>query len=114
MPDLLAGPGPDAFRGASRLERALLPYLREMMLWPVFLAVLGHVIAIVAPLLVLSVRDGHGWAITGLTVFAGATGALLWLEVRDRGRPGKISLLVGMIWSLCGVGALAVLHFEIL
>ena len=47
-------------------------------------------------------------------MFAGATGALLWLEVRDRGRPGKISLLVGMVWSLCGVGALAVIHFEIL
>lgn len=108
-----SGPGPDSFRGRTRLERAVLPFLREQTLWPVLGAILAHVIALQAPLLVLAFRDGHGWSFLGVAVFAGITAAVVGLELRERQRPGLIAALFGATWLLCGVGALAVLHFGI-
>lgn len=107
------GPGPDSFRGRTRLERAVLPYLREQTLWPVLVAILVHVIALLAPLLVLGFRDGHGWSLFGVGVFAVASLSLVALDVRERGRPGLVAGFFAMVWLLCGVGAFAVLHFGI-
>jgi hypothetical protein len=105
--------GEDTFRGRTRLERALLPYLREQTLWPVLFAVLVHVIALVAPLLVLGLRDGHLWSLLGVGAFGALTGTLVGLEVRERRRPGLVTLLIGGVWLACAGGAFAVLHFEI-
>jgi hypothetical protein len=108
------GPGLDTFRGGSRIERALLPYLREQTLWPVLVAVLAHVVALVAPLLVLTLRDGHPWAALAVAVFGIATGVGVGFEVRDRRRPGLVSALLAATWLLCGAGAFAGVYYDIL
>ena len=112
-PPTVAELSPDTFRGRTRLERVLLPYLREQTLWPVLVAVLAHVIALFAPLLVLGLRDGHLWSLMAVGVFglAGLTG--IGFELRERRRPGLVSILIGAVWLLCGAGAYAVLHFDI-
>ena len=91
----------------------MLPYLREQTLWPVLVAVLAHLVALMAPLLVLGLRDGHGWSLLGVGVFGTASGAVIALELRERRRPGLVAVLIGIVWLVCGAGALAVLHYEI-
>jgi len=110
----VGGRGPDSFRGRTRLERALLPYLREQTLWPVLVAILAHLIALMSPLLVLALRDGHRWSLVGVGVFVLLTAGLVGLDVRERRRPGLVAAFCALIWSLCGLGAFAVLHFGII
>lgn len=112
--EVAAGPGLDTFRGLSRLERALLPFLREPTLWPVLLAVLAHAIALVAPLLVFTWRGDSGWSIVGLVVLGTLSAAACGAEIRGRGRPGGITALFGVTWLLCGAGAYAAVRFGIL
>lgn len=99
------GPGLDSFRGVSRLERAVLPYLREPTLWPVFVVVLVHVLLLLGPLLLLALRDAHGGSIATLVVFTAASLLAIAFEIRDRRRPGGVAILVVSIWSLSGLCA---------
>ena len=104
---IVEGPGRDSFRGRSRLERALLPFLREQTLWPVLVVLVIHFVAMVAPLLVLMLRDGNAWAGTGVATFAFATAACIGMDLRSRRRLGSVSGLLAIVWLLCVVGALA-------
>lgn len=100
------GPALDAFRGYSRVERALMPFLREPTLWPVLLAAIAHAIALVGPLMVIVWRDPRpGWPVVGLLLLATLTAAAIRVELRDRRRPGPISGLLAVTWMLCGFGA---------
>lgn len=109
------GPALDAFRGYSRVERALLPFLREPTLWPVLGAVLVHAVALVAPLMVIVWRDPTpGWPMIGLAVLASLSAAGSGVEIRDRSRPGPVSGLLGVTWVLCGIGAWAGVRVGIL
>jgi hypothetical protein len=109
----VAAAAPDTFRGRTRLERAVLPYLREQTLWPVLVAVLAHIIALLAPLLVLGLRDGHSWSLLGVAVFATGSLVALGFELRERRRPGLVACFLAAVWCLCGAGAWAVMYFEI-
>jgi hypothetical protein len=112
--EVATGPGLDTFRGPSRVERAVLPFLREPTLWPVLLAVLAHAIALVAPLMVLAWRDDSGWSIVGLLVLGAMTAAACRAEIRGRGRPGGVAGLLAVTWMLCGAGAYAAVLLGIL
>jgi hypothetical protein len=103
----------DTFRGRTRLERAVLPYLREQTLWPVLVAILAHVVALIAPLLVLGLRDGHRWSLLGVLVFAAAGIAAVGFEVRESRRLGLVSVFIGGVWTMCVLAAFAVWYFEI-
>lgn len=110
-----SGPGLDHFRGRSRVERALLPFLREPTLWPVLLAVLAHAVALVAPLIIIVWREPvFGWPLIGLLVLAGLSLAACGVDLRDRRRPGPVTGLLGVTWILCGVGAWAAVRLGIL
>ena len=108
------GPGLDAFRGQSRLERAILPFLREPTLWPVLVAVLAHFVALGAPLMVATWRSGHGWSIAGLVLLGTLSAAGVAVDTRDHGRPGAVSALILVTWAFCGAGAWAGVRFGIL
>jgi hypothetical protein len=101
------GPGPDSFRGASRLERVILPFLREPTRWPVLLVGVAHAIAAIAPLLVLAWRDGSAAAVTGLVVLGALSLLAAGFEARDRRRPGPIAGLFAVTWVLSGLSAWA-------
>jgi len=100
-----AGPGPDAFRGATRVERALLPFLREPTLWPVLAVLVAHAVVLVAPMLVLAWRDPRGWSSLGLAVLGLPSVVAVGRELRDHGRPRLLSALIAGTWALCGVAA---------
>jgi hypothetical protein len=110
---VVTGPGRDNFRGRSRLERAVLPFVREPTLWPVLVTVVIHLIALAAPLLVLCVRDRHAWASAGVTALALATAAAATSEIRDRGRPASICVLLGVVWLLTGAASLTAVRLGI-
>lgn len=102
------GPSRDAFRGRSRVERALLPFLREPTLWPILAVLVVHVVAFVAPVMAVVWREPElGWPLVGLAVLAGASVAACRVEMRDRQRPGPVAGLIGATWLLCGAGAWA-------
>jgi hypothetical protein len=109
-----AGPSLDTFRGVSRVERALLPFLREPTLWPVFAVLVAHAVVIIAPMLVLVWRERLGWSIVGLALFATPSLLGIVVEIRDRGRPQLLSALIVTVWGLCVLGAWAGMRAEIL
>lgn len=102
------GPRRDAFRGRSRVERALLPFLREPTLWPILAVLVAHVVAFVAPLMVIVWRDPQpGWPSIGLVLLAAGSLAACRVELRDQRRPGPVAGLIVATWLLCGAGAWA-------
>ena len=111
---VVAGPGRDNFRGNSRLERAVLPFVREPTLWPVLVTVMVHIVALAAPLLVLSLRDRHAWATAGVVAFVLATAVAVQAEIRDRRRPASICALLGVVWVLCGAASLAAVRLGLI
>jgi hypothetical protein len=110
---VVSGPGRDNFRGHSRLERAVLPFVREPLLWPVLATVVVHGVALAAPLLVLCVRDRHAWASAGVAALALATAAAAVSEIRDRRRPASICALLAGVWLLTGVASLVAVRLGI-
>jgi len=94
-------------------DRWLLPYLRRSELWPVLLAVLGHVGLAIALLLLVALVDRNpaGWA--ALWLVGSGTFALVRHEWRGEGRPGVVSAAVGIAWALGGIMTWAAIHYEI-
>ncbi|MEZ4237895.1 MAG: hypothetical protein R3F59_17450 [Myxococcota bacterium] len=82
------------------MERWVLPYVREPALLPVLLALLGHVVVVLVPLMLGTWRTGHG-AVVALLVAAvlGSVGLVGFESVRFR-RPGAVTLTVLGTWAV--------------
>ena len=76
----------------------LLPYLKEPALWPVALAVLGHVVVVLVPLLLAVARVGSGWAAACLGVAAALSLLPVRWELRAEGRPAGATAVVVGVW----------------
>lgn len=113
-PEVVDGPGPDAFRGVTRLERVLLPFLREPTLWPVFAVLLIHVVVLVSPLMVWVWREGHGGALSGLLLLGVGSAFGVFLEVRERGGARLLTALIAGTWLLCAIAAWAGVLLDLL
>lgn len=84
-------------RDPTWFEQWVLPYAREPVLWPVLLAILGHVVLLFA-LGLLRVWRGEG---AGAAVLSAAlTVGLVGLEVRAASRPGALAIALGITWAL--------------
>ena len=93
----------DAFDGPTRIDRWILVFVREPTLWPVMLVVIGHAVALLAPLMLFAYRDGQrGSAVTLAVLGIPCLAGVVW-EIRRRG-PGALTGLVASTWSL-GVAA---------
>lgn len=80
------------------IETWVLPYVREPTLWPVLVALLGHVVVGIVPLVLFVVRSGSvrgGLVLGGMVV--GSLG-LFGFEVFRFRRPGAVSVVVGATW----------------
>lgn len=97
-------PGP--FDGPSWIDRWLLPFVREPTLWPVLLVVVLHVVAFVAPMLLLWLRDGRTGALAGLLPVVALSGAGAWLELRSRERAGALCGVIAATWLLSAGAAI--------
>jgi len=104
---------PDHFEAASRVDRWLLVFVRESTLWPVLLVLIGHAVALVAPLLLWAIRDGErgpAWALA-LLGLPSALG-VAW-ELRHRG-PGALTGLLLSTWGLSIAAAIAADRYDLL
>lgn len=89
------------------VERFVLVFVHEPMLWPVLLVAIGHAVALVTALLLLALRERRVSAIGGLLAVAFLSVSALRLELRRRGRPGALSAIGLSTWLLSGAAALA-------
>jgi hypothetical protein len=97
----------------SRLEHILLAFLREPMLWPVLVAIVGHAIALLVPVILLAVRDQRVTSGALLLLLLGLSASLLWRETRLQGRPSPLSGLIWATWSLSAGAAWVADHYGI-
>ena len=81
------------------MERWVWTYLREPSLWPVALALLGHVMIVLAPVMLFAWRDGNPFAYLALFLVISGTVHLMWLEVRHIRRPGAVTLALTLTWA---------------
>ena len=94
--------GCDASSQTSWFDRSVLPYLEESTRWPVLIVVLVHVAALLAPLILRSLRD------RGVAAMA-AMALLIVLSLRvfvgdsRRRRFGPLSGLILVTWMLSAV-----------
>ena len=82
---------------ASRVERALAPFFRDMGLWPVTVVVVAHGVLAVAVLLLAIVRGPGGFSIVGFAVITVASLAVVGHDVARR-RLGALGITVLGTW----------------
>ena len=92
-------------REELRARDIVMRYCEDSALWPVLIVILAHIIAVVAFILLLSVRDKNFGAI-------GASGGLVYLtfvimrwEWRERQALRTLSITLVLIWILSAVVA---------
>ena len=92
-------------REELRARDIVMRYFEDSALWPVLIVILAHIIAVVAFILLLSVRDRNFGTI-------GASGFLVYLtfvimrwEWRERHALRTLSITLVIIWILSGVVA---------
>lgn len=93
---------PPASGWPTWIEEWVLPYLENRALWPVWIALIGHVVVGVAGLLLVGIRSGlpEAWIAVGLLGLGS-----LWLvgkEWQVRSSPGGVTLTVVLGWLLSG------------
>jgi hypothetical protein len=90
------------------LESWVAPYVRDPTLWPVLIVVVVHVVAFVAPALLLSIRDGGVGSTVTLGIAAAATTVAVFKEYRIRGGPRELTWVLAATWlASAGVAWLA-------
>ena len=81
------------------IETWVLPYVREPSLWPVLVALLGHVVVGIAPLVLYVVRTGSveaGLVLVGLVL---ASVGLVGFEVFRFRWPGGVTAALVATWA---------------
>jgi hypothetical protein len=87
------------------IDRWVLYWVREPTLWPILLVIVGHVVALVGPLMIWAARDGAPGSVATLVGLAALTGWGLAVEIRARSRPGLLAALLLSTWVLTAVCA---------
>jgi hypothetical protein len=87
---------------ADWVDRWILTYARDPSLGPVAIALLGHVVVVVAGVALVALRTGSVLAWIGLVLMAALTLALCGLEVKRFGRPGGAALMLLLTWIASG------------
>jgi hypothetical protein len=81
------------------VERWVLPYVAIPALLPVLIAVMGHVVILVALVVLEAWRSRNPFAILGVLVLLGATGRVLVEEFRRLRRPGPLTATLACSWA---------------
>ncbi len=85
------------------MERAIAGLFRDVALWPILIVALGHVGAILAPLLLLALRDRQPRPAAGLLLFAVLTAGGIASELRRERRPGPVTAFALLGWALAAL-----------
>lgn len=95
------------------MKHWVLPFVEDPLLWPVLLVVIGHVVALVAPVLLLAVRDRRIPAMGALALLVGLSVSIVNGDVRRRGRPAMPSAFLLVTWLLSGAAAVAAHRYDL-
>lgn len=83
----------------------IMPYIRDVSLWPVLVVLIVHVVAFVTPVLLYAIRDSRTGPIfaIGIVVLLSLRG--IYWEIRSRKTFGAISWLIVVSWVSSFVAA---------
>ena len=103
----------ESAEGGSFIEEKVVPLIVEPTLGPIWVVLVAHFAAFGAWAILIALEQGR------ISAYLGAFG-LFWLsgsaavaEVRQRGRPGALSVLVGLLWATTAVFVFAARHWGI-
>ena len=88
------------FDGPTWIDRVVLPFVREPILWPILLVVIGHAAAFGAPMLLMGVRDRSLPALGAAALLAVMSVGGIRAERRLRGHIGAFSAILLSTWAL--------------
>lgn len=91
----------------SRIDRVVLPFVRDPALWPILVILIAHIAAFVAPVLLFALREGRIASFAALFGLAGLSVGLVRHEWRERGRPGPLCGLTLATWLVAIAAAFA-------
>ena len=96
------------------VQEWVLPYLSEPALWPVLVALLGHVVVVIVPLMLAVARHGSVAAALALVGLLGGSVAVVRWEWRVHGRPSGVTVAVLSTWLMSLVSAWGADHLGVL
>ncbi len=82
------------------VDRFILVFVHESMLWPILVVIIGHVVVFTAPALLLALRDGRASAFAALLLLGFFSVQIVRFDLRRSGRLGALSALVTVVWVL--------------
>jgi len=97
----------------SRVDRFVLQFVRDPLLWPVLIVVIAHLAAFVAPVLLLGLRDGRISSVAALLGLAGLSAGVVRHEWREKRRVGPRCGLLAAAWLVSIAAAYAADRYEI-
>lgn len=77
----------------------ILPYISEPTLWPVAFALLGHVVVLIAPMMLFVQRHGSINSLVVLILLALGSVALVRFELKYRRMPGAVTVTLVLTWA---------------
>jgi hypothetical protein len=82
------------------VEQWVLPYVDDIALWPVLVALLGHVAVILVPLMVQVIRNQSIPALGVLAMLAWNSWLVVRMELRAIGRAGRLTAAMLGTWTI--------------
>jgi hypothetical protein len=92
--------GPDTW-----IERFVLPYFTESMLWPVLVALLGHVVVVLALPMAQAWRTRSLVWVAVVFLLAAISFWPVQSELGRKRRPGAVSVAIGGTWLAAAIVA---------
>lgn len=89
----------------SRFERQADEVLRESTLWPLWIVVIVHAVAFLAPVVVFALRDRGIPALAALAILLVGTGARVRGDLAARGGVGLLTRMLLATWILACAAA---------
>jgi hypothetical protein len=82
------------------VQNWVLPYLQDRALWPVAFALLGHVVVVLAPLMIWGARTLNPFPIMALALMLVASVHASIIERRALGRSGVVAVALTLLWAV--------------
>jgi len=106
-------PGPEQATASPSIHERAEELLREPTLWPVWLVVIGHAVVLLAPTLLMALRDGRGSAALAVVIVAVATLRGFYGQLRAHRRLGPLHGTILVTWLLAIGLAIGAHHWGI-
>jgi len=89
----------------SRFERQADEVLRESTLWPLWIVLMGHAVAFLAPVFVFALRDRGIPSLAALAILLVGTGARVRGDLTARGGVGLLTRILLATWVVAAAVA---------